>query len=132
MSDPRTSTALRQLADLGRERAPSRWSWAVRSHESGGRLRLPADAQAAIGFRLGASLEVTGRCQRVGLVIALDRSGGASLTVDPWGRLMLPAWLRRGAERSLLIGSDIDGSVLVVAPTSVLDGVGELLTFGSR
>jgi hypothetical protein len=132
MPDPRTSTALRQLTALGREPAPSRWSWAVRTYEPGGRLRLPAEAQAAIGFRPGASFEVSGLCQRVGLVIALDHFGGASLTVDPWGRLMLPAWLRRGAERSLLIGSDVDGSMVVVAPTGVLDSVGELLTGGPR
>jgi hypothetical protein len=43
---------------------------------------------------------------------------------------MLPAWLRRGAERSLVIGSDVEGSVLVVAPASVLDGVGERLRGG--
>lgn len=130
MPDPRTSTALRQLTDLGRELEPSRWSWAVRTYEPGGRIRLPADARAAIGFRPGTPCEVSGRCQRVGLVIGHDRPGGARLTVDPWGRLMLPAWLRRGAERALLIGSDIEASVLVVAPASVLDSVGELLVGG--
>jgi hypothetical protein len=127
MPDPRTSTALLQLTDLGREPAPSRWSWAVRTYEPGGRLRLPADALAAIGHRPGVSRDVHGRCQRVGLVIAGGLPVGARLTVDPWARLMLPAWLRRGAERSLLIGADLDASVLVVAPTSVLNAVGDLL-----
>jgi hypothetical protein len=64
-------------------------------------------------------------------VITPDR-GGALLTIDPWGRIMLPTWVRRGAERSLLIGADLDASRLVIAPTSVLDSVGELLVGGPR
>nr|MBA3764507.1 hypothetical protein [Actinomycetota bacterium] len=51
---------------------------------------------------------------------------------DQWGRLMLPAWLRRGAERSLVIGSDVAASVLVLAPVSVLDSLGDLLIGGPR
>ena len=132
MPDARTSSALRQLTDLGHPPTPSRWSWAVRTYEPGGRLRLPVDAQTVIGFRPGTALEVRGRCQRVGLVVAADHPGGACLTVDPWGRLMLPAWLRRGAERSLLIGADYDACVVVIAPASVVDPVGDLLTGGQR
>ncbi len=127
MPDTRTSTALRQLTDLGREPASSRWSWAVRNYEPGGRVRLPADARTAIAFRPGERRAVHGLCQRVGLVITADDDGGARLIVDQEGRLMLPAWLRRGAERSLLIGAFIAASTVVLAPVNVLDAVGDLL-----
>ncbi len=132
MPDTRTSTALRQLSDLGREPEPSRWSWAVRNYEPGGRIRLPVGARTAIGHRRGERLVVHGLCQRVGLVIVADDDDGARLVIDPEGRLMLPAWLRRGAERSLLIGSDSDASTVLIAPVNVLDAVGELLIGRSR
>ena len=126
MPDFRTSTALRQLADLGHERPPSRWSWATARYEPGGRVRLPAVALAAVGFSPGDRLEVWGVCNRVALIV---RPGGpgARLVIDAQGRLPLPAWLRRGPDRSLLIGLDPAAPVLVIAPAGVLDGFGPLL-----
>jgi len=62
MNDPGTSTALRQLADLGDERGPSRWSWATARYEPGGRVRLPAAARAAVGCSPGQRLAVRGVC----------------------------------------------------------------------
>lgn len=131
MPDTRTSTALRQLSDLGRDPAPPRWSWAVRNYELGGRVRLPAVARTAIGHRRGERREVRGICQRVGLVITAQ-GDGARLVVDPEGRLMVPAWLRRGTIRSLLIGSDPAAFTLLIAPVNVLDAVGDLLVSRSR
>jgi len=45
---------------------------------------------------------------------------------------MLPVWLRRGTNRSLLIGIDSAASTLLVAPVDVLDAVGGLLVGRSR
>ncbi len=127
MPDFRTSTALRQLADLGHERTPSRWSWAIARYEPGGRVRLPAGALAAVGFLPGDRLDVWGVCNRVALVVQPDGPGGR-IVIDVQGRLPLPAWLRRGPDRSLLIGTDPATSTLVIAPAGVLDGFGPLLT----
>jgi len=132
MPDTRMSTVLRQLTDLGREPVPSRWCWAVRNYEPGGRIRLPAAARTAIGHRLGERRELRGICQRVGLLITAGQPDGARFVVDQEGRLMLPAWLRRGTDRSLLIGSDTANSTLLVAPVNVLDAVGDLLIGRSR
>lgn len=130
MPDFRTSTALRQLADLGHEPASSRWSWATARYEPGGRVRLPAAALAAVGCSPGQRLTVWGVCNRVALVVRPD-GPGARIVIDAQARLPLPAWLRRGPDRSLLIGTDPTTAMFVIAPIHVLDGFGPLLT-GSR
>lgn len=127
MNDPRTSTALRQLADLGHELEPSRWSWATARYEPGGRVRLPAAARAAVGCSPGQRLAVRGVCNRVALVVRPD-GPGARIVLDAQGRLPLPAWLRRGPDRSLVIGTDPATRMFVVASARVLDGFGPLLT----
>jgi len=45
---------------------------------------------------------------------------------------MLPAWVRRGTDRSLLIGSDTAASRLLIAPVNVLDAVRDPLVGRSR
>ena len=53
MHDARTSTALRQLADLGRDPDPPGWHWGIARAEVTGRLVLPAEARAARGATTG-------------------------------------------------------------------------------
>ena len=60
MHDFRTSTALRQLADLGDEPDQSAWSWAVVRLDPSGRVRLPVEACAALAARPGDGVEVFG------------------------------------------------------------------------
>jgi hypothetical protein len=130
MPDLRSSTALRQLADLGQDPVPPRWSWAVRTWEPGGRIRLPAPALAVLGHQRGVARTVHGVCRRTGLVLDATRTDGPGFVVGPDGRLLLPAWLRRTAERSLLVGAEAARSLVVVAPASVLDAIGDLLAAG--
>ncbi len=130
MPDFKNSTALRQLADLGHDPEPSRWSWATARYEPGGRVRLPAGARAAVGCPPGQRLVVWGVCNRVALVVRPD-GPGARLAIDVQGRLPLPAWLRRGPDRSLLIGTDPATPMFVIGPAGVLDGFGPLLTGGT-
>ena len=131
MHDPRTSTALRQLADLSTTPGPSAWVWAVARPDPEGRLRLPAAARHALGVRSGHQREVRGICHRVALVVT-PAGTGTSLVVDSRGRLTIPVWLRRGADRSLVIGVDHTAPIVVIAPVAVLDGVGNLLAGGPR
>jgi hypothetical protein len=49
MHDPRTSTALRPLADPGHDPDPPRCTWAIARREPTGRLVLPTDARVALG-----------------------------------------------------------------------------------
>ena len=126
MHDPRNSTALRQLADLGPDPDPPRWRWGIVRPDPEGRLRLPAEARRALRFRPGHRHHVRGICHRFALVARVD-DAGASLVVDSRGRLTLPVWLRRGTDRALVVGSDAAATTVVVAPIAVLDRLGELL-----
>lgn len=131
MRDPRNSTALRQLADLGQDPDPSRWGWAIATPDPEARLRLPTAALRAVGIERGQAVERRGLCHRVGLVVRSD-GAGAPLGVDRRGRVTLPTVLRHLTERALVIGADFDGALLVIAPTTALDGLGDLLTGGPR
>ena len=73
MHDPRISTALRQLADLGDAPAPPGWSWAVVGLERIGRVRLPAPAIQVLALNAGDV--VWARSTRLALVVA--RTGWA-------------------------------------------------------
>ena len=131
MHDPRTSTALRQLTDLGADPDPSRWAWAIARVEGTGRIVLPTEARAALGAHAGERLAVAGVCNRVALVVRPD-GAGAPLTVDGRGRLRVPAWLRRVDATMLLIGTHAAAATVLVAPTHVLDGLGDVLVGESR
>lgn len=131
MHDSRTSTALRQLTDLGQDPDPSRWAWAIATPDHEGRLRLPAGALRAVGIERGQAVERSGLCHRVGLIVRSD-GAGAPLVIDRRGRLTLPTVLRHLTDRALVVGADTDSALLVIAPTTALDGLGDLLTGGTR
>jgi hypothetical protein len=54
---------------------------------------------------------------------------GAAVAIDGRGRVRLPAWLRGAALAAggVVVGVRRDPALVVVAPTGVLDGVGDLL-----
>ena len=127
MPNLRTSTALRQLPELGCDPPEPRWRWAVVRVELTSRIVLPADAREV----LGTAVAVRGWCNRVALVITPD-GPGAEVAIDGRGRLRLPTWLRDGehAAGGVLVGTRNDPAAVVVAPTGVLDAVGNLLLEG--
>jgi DNA-binding transcriptional regulator/RsmH inhibitor MraZ len=131
MPDLRTSTALRQLTDLSLDPDPSEWAWAVVRLDPKGRLALPLGARIALGPHGMERIEVRGVCHRVALVLSPD-GAGAAMTIDGRGRLCVPVWLRRGSTSSVLVGANHATSLVVVAPTAVLDGLGDVLVGESR
>lgn len=54
------------------------------------------------------------------------------MTIDGRGRLYVPVWLRRSPVPWLLVGTRAAASIVVVAPASVLDGLGDRLLDGAR
>lgn len=126
MRDPRNSTALRQLADLGIDPEPPRWEWAIVRVDPKGRVVLPAEARLALGATPGGRSAVRGVCHRVALVLSPD-GAGAAMSVDARGRLRIPEWLRQGPPTSMVVGTRGGTPVVVVAWTTVLDGLGDLL-----
>lgn len=131
LHDSRTSTALCQLADLGRDPDPSRWGWSIATPDPEGRLRLSTAALRAVGIERGQAAERRGRCHRVGLVVRSD-GAGAPLPIDRRGRITLPTALRHPTQRAPVIGANSDNALLVIAPTTALDGLGDLLTGSAR
>ena len=122
MHDPRTSTALRALADLTGDPPPRRWTWSVGRLDAGGRLCLGRQTVTSLGhepWRL--------RWQHLALVVAPDLSNGRLAEVDDRGRLQVPAWLRQRG-RDVLVGLDREARMLLVAPVDVLDRFGDVLT----
>jgi len=122
----RTSTALRQLADLGHQPDPPRWSWAIARLEPTGRLVLPVEARLALGLTAGQRTTVRGICHRVALVLDAD-GAGAAFVIDSRGRLLVPAWLRAGTASAVVVGTRQDPALVLVAPTTTLDTLGDLL-----
>jgi hypothetical protein len=124
MPDLRTSAALRQLHDLCPGPHKARWRWAVARVEPTSRIILPAEARAILGV-VGTA---RGTCNRVAFLLRPD-GPGAEVAIDGRGRVRLPAWLRAAAHATggVLVGTRRSPAVVVVAPTSVFDGVGDLL-----
>jgi hypothetical protein len=58
--------------------------------------------------------------------MSADRAG-APLTIDSRARLCVPAWLRRQPVTSMLVGTRDDTGFVVIAPTTVLDPLGDVL-----
>lgn len=131
MHDLRYSTALRQLADLGHEPDPSRWSWAIVALERSGRLLLPADARQVLGARPAESVEVVGVYQRNVLVVR-PQGVGRRLTVDRRGRFCVPVWMRRRSASSLLVGVRSGDRTVVLAAPAILDSIGDVLVGAGR
>lgn len=94
--------------------------------EPSGRVRLPADACAALDARPGDSVEARGVCRRDALVLR-TAGDGRRLTIDGRGRLYVPAWMRRGDETSMIVGTRHADRVVVLAAATVFDRVGEVL-----
>ena len=131
MHDLRTSTALRQLADLDDGPNVPVWSWAVVALETSGRVRLPADACAVLSTRPGDSVEVRGVCRRDALVLRAA-GDGRLLMIDRRGRLYVPAWVRRGDVTSMIVGTHHVERVVVLATATAFDPIGEALIGTSR
>jgi hypothetical protein len=131
MHDPRISTALHQLADLGDEPTVPRWSWAIVGLERIGRIRLPGPAIEALAVGGGGVVRV--RSARLALVVRLERPG-ARVMVDGRGRMSVAVWLRHAVagSRMLLVGAQAERGLVVVAAVGVLDGIGDLLAGGVR
>jgi hypothetical protein len=112
--------ALGRLRRLGAAAEPARWQHWVIEMERTGRVTLPAAARCvAEGLTV---LRATSRDD----ALVLRRDGlGAPTQLDGRGRLLVPVWLRRAAERTrsvLVAARRPDAAVVVIAPTSVLDG----------
>lgn len=123
MRDSKNRTALQELSDLGRDPGPLRWDWAIVGLEACGRLLLPDEARRALGAGPGDRTEVWGVCRRAALVLRAD--GGGRRTVDRRGRLYVPAWLRRGPDAGLVVGTHLATLIVVVTSSSWLDGLGD-------
>jgi len=130
MHDPRISTAMSQLADLARTE-PSPWAWAVAHVDPKGRVALPAEARLVLEVAQGRRTSVRGVCNRVALVVRAE-GPGAAVAVDARGRLAVPVWLRRPPPAPVVVGTQQDTAVVVIAPTTVLEGLGDLLVGGPR
>lgn len=129
MFHPFTSTALRQLIDLGRQSEPSPWAWAIAQPDYAGRIHLPAAAKQALRIEPERSAELRGICHHNALVVQAI-GPGARFSVDRRGRLTLPASLGHSGA-AMLIGTDRDAAQLVITAVTVLDGLGERLARGA-
>jgi hypothetical protein len=114
----RPSAALTLLRDTaGRPPPrPARWSWAVMTLDSKGRVGLPPVARRALGAATGG-VAVRAAARGAVLVLRADDDGngtGAPLVVDGRGRVPLPVWWRRACV----------GGACAVA-TRTVAGVGE-------
>ena len=127
MHDPRTSSALRQLNDLGHDPDPPRWAWTIGRLEPTGRLVLPVEARRALGVRTNERTVVCGVCHRTALVLQVDVSG-AAFVVDGRGRMLVPAWLRKGTADAVVVGTRTEPPLVVIALTTTLDALGDLLS----
>lgn len=129
MPFPPADSPLRHLINPAPPSGTS-WVWAIGQPEAAGRLRLAAAAKHTLGLRPSQPGHVRGLCHNSGLVLHATETTGARLRVDGAGRLTLPMWLRdRGP---LAIGTNQAAGVVVIAPTAVLDPVGELLARARR
>ena len=132
MPDLHNSTALRQLTDLGgHDPDPPDWVWAVARLELNGRLLLPVEARHALRAGARGHGDAIGRCHGAALVLR-SAGHGRPLAIDGRGRLYVPVWLRRSPLPCLLVGTHAAASVVVVAPASVLDGLGDQLVGEGR
>lgn len=108
MHDPRTSTALRTLAQLTGGPPPRRWSWSIGRLDRAGRLCLGQTTADALGPG-----PLVLRWHHLALLVEPDwRPGGRRASLDERGRLLAPAWLRERG-RDVLVGLDRRGDVLV-------------------
>jgi hypothetical protein len=74
----------------------------------------------------GMSSKVGARAHRAGLTLTAATDQHLSASVDGRGRLVLPAALRSAG--CVVIGARTGAGLVVVAPATVLDGLGDVLT----
>jgi len=126
-TDPRigypgaTGSALDLIRGFTGEDLPGRWRHWVAGLEATGRVTLPPRARPV------ADAEEPVRAVSRGLMLVLRPGGvGAPVRLDQRGRLALPHWLRRLCEPTgsvLVAVRHPDASVVVVAPTGLLDSL---------
>jgi hypothetical protein len=126
MSEPRASTARRQLAELEAVSDPPKWSWAIVTLEPSGRVRLPAVCLCGARRRTRRLRTRVGDLSP-GLARGPCRRGWATVDDDGRGRLYVPAWLRRGHDASLLVGTRYTDRVVVLVTPAFFDRVGNAL-----
>jgi hypothetical protein len=127
MHDPRTSPALRTLAQLTGDPPQRRWDWSLSRLDDAGRLSLGRAITDVVGFGPFGL-----RWHHLALFVEPDPPVGPQpAALDARGRLLVPAWLRdRG--RHVLVGLDAFAPRLLLAPVAVLDGLGDVLAGGIR
>lgn len=96
-----------------------------RPPRSGRTVPLPRHARTALAVPEGTTSELTARLHRAGLVLGAGPGVGVSVTIDRRGRLAVPAALR--STEILVIGTRTGDGLVVVAPGTVLDGLGDIL-----
>jgi len=127
MHDPRTSPALRTLADLTDTPVARRWTWSIRRLDAAGRLCLGTAATNAL-----RSSPLSVRWHHLALVVTIEAGGGRDHHVlDDQGRLLVPVWLRERG-RDVVVGLDRAAPALLIASAQVLDRLGDVLTGGPR
>lgn len=72
-----------------------------------------------------------GICHRVALVLDAG-SVGAAFIIDSRGRILVPAWLRTRTAAAVVVGTRGDPALVVIAPTTALDALGDLLSGAHR
>jgi bifunctional DNA-binding transcriptional regulator/antitoxin component of YhaV-PrlF toxin-antitoxin module len=98
-----------------------------------GRVTLPAAARQVLGAA-GGGAKVRGLWWDVALVVR-PAGPGRSMAVDGRGRLVVPVWLRQAVDPSASVLVGVRAAVapiVVVAPTRVLDRLGEILAGEGR
>lgn len=127
MHDPRTSTALRRLAELTGDQPPRLWAWSVGRLDHAGRLSLGRAATSLLGTR-----PLRLRWHNLALLVDVaEDAAGPSVSIDERGRLLVPAWLRQRG-RDVLVGLRAEEPQLLIAPVEVLDRLGDVLAEGAR
>ncbi len=125
MHDPRTPTALRQLAHLADPPPPTRWHWSIARLDRAGRVALPRHARTALTVPDGAPCSIRARLHRGGLVLGAGSGASVSVTVDGRGRLAVPIALR--STDVLVVGTRTADGLVVIASGTVVDGLGDVL-----
>lgn len=120
-SAPRPRFVIAGLRSMEAAQSPTRWRHWIVGVDDLGRVTLPAAVRDAVPGAEGV------RAISSGSSLLLRRGDhGAPIHVDCRGRLVVPAWLRRLSEpwRSVLLAADCpDMSLMVLAPTTMLDGL---------
>ena len=127
MHDPRTSPALRTLAQLTGDPPPTRWTWSIGRLDTAGRISLGPQPAELLG---SGALQL--RWHHLALLVEpAQHEDAATVLIDRRGRLLVPTWLRdRGPD--VLIGLERSRPRILVGPVEVLDRFGDVLAGNLR